>query len=59
MDKIDIAKDLMERIGIPTAQQSMLCCLTLSDMASIKKDRSFQDATGQLSTNEFAGLPMG
>jgi len=45
MDKIDIAKDLLERIGMPTAQQSTLCCLTLLAMANIKKDSSFQDAT--------------
>ena len=45
MDKIDIAKDLLERIGMPTAQQSTLCCLTLLAMANIKKDGSFQDAT--------------
>lgn len=45
MDKIDIAKDLLERIGMPTAQQSTLCCLTLLAMANIKKDSSFQDAS--------------
>lgn len=45
MDKIDIAKDLLERIGMPTAQQSTLCCLTLLAMASINKDSSFQNAT--------------
>ena len=45
MDKIDIAKDLLERIGMPTAQQSTLCCLSLLAMANIKKDSSFQDAT--------------
>lgn len=45
MDKIDIAKVLLERIGMPTAQQSTLCCLTLLAMANIKKDSSFQDAT--------------
>lgn len=45
MDKIDIAKDLLERIGMPTAQQSTLCCLTLLAMANIKKDSLFQDAT--------------
>lgn len=45
MDKIDIAKYLLERVGMPTAQQSTLCCLTLLAMANIKKDSSFQDAT--------------
>ena len=45
MDKIDIAKDLLERIGMPTAQQSTLCCLTLLAMANVKKDGTFQDAS--------------
>jgi hypothetical protein len=45
MDKIDIAKDLLERIGMPTAQQSTLCCLTLLAMANVKKDGTFQNAT--------------
>lgn len=45
MDKIDIAKDLLEKIGMPTAQQSTLCCLTLLAMANVKKDGTFQDAT--------------
>ena len=45
MDKIELAKDLLERIGMPTAQQSTLCCLTLLAMANVKKDGAFQDAT--------------
>lgn len=45
MDKIDIAKDLLEKIGMPTAQQSTLCCLTLLAMANVKKDGTFQDAS--------------
>lgn len=45
MDKIEIAKDILERIGMPTAQQSTLCCLTLLAMANIKKEDRFQDAT--------------
>lgn len=45
MDKIEIAKDILERIGMPTAQQSTLCCLTLLAMANIKKEERFQDAT--------------
>lgn len=45
MDKIEIAKDLLEKIGMPTAQQSTLCCLTLLAMANVKKDGTFQDAT--------------
>ena len=45
MDKLEIAKDLLEKIGMPTAQQSTLCCLTLLAMANVKKDGTFQDAT--------------
>ena len=45
MDKIEIAKNLLERIGMPTTQQSTLCCLTLLAMANVKKDSTFQDAT--------------
>mgnify|MGYP004450883807 FL=1 len=45
MDKIDTAKYLLERIGMPTQQQSVICCLTLLAMADIKKDGSFEDAT--------------
>ena len=45
MDKIELAKDILERIGMPTAQQSTLCCLTLLAMANIKKEDRFQDAT--------------
>lgn len=45
MDKIETAKKLLERIGMPTAQQSTLCCLTLLAMANIKKEDKFQDAT--------------
>lgn len=45
MDKIELAKNLLERIGMPTAQQSTLCCLTLLAMANVKKDGTFQDAT--------------
>ena len=45
MDKIELAKDLLERIGMPIAQQSTLCCLTLLAMANIKKEGTFQAAT--------------
>ena len=45
MDKIELAKDLLERIGMPTAQQSTLCCLTLLAMANVRKDGTFQSAT--------------
>lgn len=45
MDKIETAKYLLDRIGMPTQQQSTLCCLTLLAMADIKKEGRFDDAT--------------
>ncbi len=45
MDKLELAKYLLETIGMPTQQQSTLCCLTLLAMAGVKKDGSFEDAT--------------
>lgn len=45
MDKLDHVKHLLEQIGMPPAQQSTLCCLTLLAMADVKKEGSFNDAT--------------
>ena len=45
MDKLELTKELLEKIGMPTAQQSTLCCLTLLAMANIKRDGLFQKAT--------------
>lgn len=45
MDKLEIVNYLLEQIGMPPAQQSTLCCLTLLAMANIKKDGAFKDAT--------------
>lgn len=45
MDNIELAKYLLGRIGMPTQQQSTLCCLTLLAMSNIKKDDSFKNAT--------------
>lgn len=47
MDKIETAKHLLERIGMPPQQQSTLCCLTLLAMANIKKEGKFEDATNE------------
>ncbi|MEG1581341.1 MAG: BsuBI/PstI family type II restriction endonuclease [Bacteroidaceae bacterium] len=47
MDKLDIAKDLLERIGMPIQQQSVLCSLTLLAMAGLKKETPWSDATNQ------------
>ena len=45
MDKVDLAKILLGKIGMPVAQQSAICCLTLLAMANIKKEGAFRDAT--------------
>lgn len=45
MDKVDLAKILLGKIGMPVAQQSAICCLTLLAMANIKKEGTFRDAT--------------
>ena len=45
MDNIKLAKDLLERLKMPTKQQGQLCCLTLLAMAKIKKDMSWRKAT--------------
>lgn len=47
MDKLDHVKYLLDQIGMPPAQQSTLCCLTLLAMADVKKDSSFKDATNE------------
>ena len=47
MDKLDHVKYLLDQIGMPPAQQSTLCCLTLLAMADVKKDGSFKDATNE------------
>ena len=47
MDKIELARNLLEKIGMPSAQQSALCCLTLLSMANVKKEGAFQDATNE------------
>lgn len=45
MDKLECVKELLNRIGMPPAQQSTLCCLTLLAMAGVKKNDSFNNAT--------------
>ena len=47
MDKLDHVKYLLDQIGMPPAQQSTLCCLTLLAMSDVKKDGSFKDATNE------------
>ena len=45
MDKIETVKFLLDTIGMPTQQQSTLCCLTLLALAGIKKEGSFDEAS--------------
>lgn len=40
MDKLDLAKRLLEQLNMPTKQQSPLCCLALLAMAKLKKRNS-------------------
>lgn len=37
MDKLELAKYLLEEVGMPPKQQSTLCCLALLAMAKLKK----------------------
>ena len=37
MDKLDLAKRLLEQLNMPTKQQSPLCCLALLAMAKLKE----------------------
>ena len=37
MDKLEVAKYLLERVGMPAEQQSALCCLSLLAMAKLAK----------------------
>lgn len=37
MDKLDLAKQLLEQINMPAKQQSTLCCLALLAMAKLKR----------------------
>ena len=45
MDKIEIVKLLLGKIGMPAQQQSPLCCLTLLAMSGLKRSSAFKEAT--------------
>lgn len=47
MDNINVAKLLLERLGMPTKQQAPIACLTLLAMASISQDSTWNNATNQ------------
>ena len=45
MDKLDLAKQLLEQVNMPPKQQNTLCCLALLAMAKLKKDTPCSQAT--------------
>lgn len=45
MDKLELARKLLESIGMPAKQQSTLCALTLLAMADLKRDTPWINAT--------------
>jgi hypothetical protein len=45
MDKLDITKDLLSKIGMPAKQQGSLCSLALLAMAGLKPDTPWENAT--------------
>lgn len=47
MDKLEVAKYLLERVGMPTEQQSALCCLSLLAMAKLAKSTPYSQATNE------------
>ncbi len=47
MDKLEVAKYLLEREGMPTEQQSALCCLSLLAMAKLAKSTPYSQATNE------------
>ena len=47
MDKLEVAKHLLERVGMPAEQQSALCCLSLLAMAKLAKSTPYSQATNE------------
>ncbi|MCM1234624.1 MAG: restriction endonuclease [Ruminococcus flavefaciens] len=47
MDKIDEAREFLEIIGMPKAQQADICCYVLLAMAGIKQDTAWSDAKNE------------
>ena len=45
MNKIDQARDLLKQLGVPTQQQSDICCYSLLAMANIKEDVDWNKAS--------------
>lgn len=44
MSKIEQAKDLLKQIGVPSQQQSDICCYSLLAMAGLKEDDDWKSA---------------
>jgi len=44
-DMMTLAKNLLGEVGMPTAQQNKLCCLTLLSLLKLKPDSKPEDAT--------------
>lgn len=47
MDKLESAKDLLNKINMPLRQQSTLCCLTFLAMANLKESTPWSEATNE------------
>lgn len=44
-DKVEVVRDLLEKLGMPPAQRANVCCLTILAMADIRPDTPWRDAT--------------
>ena len=51
MDKLELAKYLLEEVGMPPKQQSTLCCLALLAMAKLTKDTPCRQASNDLTVS--------
>lgn len=47
MDKLEVAKHLLARVGMPAELQSALCCLSLLAMAKLAKSTPYSQATNE------------
>lgn len=45
MSKIDQAREILKQLGVPTQQQSDICCYSLLAMANIKEDGDWREAS--------------
>ena len=48
MNKLEQAKDILEKIGMPKAQQADLCAYTLLALLNIKEKSKWNTATNEL-----------